>query len=85
MGGVDSSVPDYASAVASSEREIKALVFDCDGTLVNSMEFFFVGWSELCALPEYQFTFTKKRFYELAGRPIDEIVGVIMRENGKKR
>ncbi len=82
--------PDAGASAAAAEsesaapRDIRALVFDCDGTLVNSMEFFFVGWTELCALPEYQFTFTKKRFYEVAGTPIDEIVKMIMRENGRK-
>ena len=28
----------------NNNKNIKALIFDCDGTLVNSMEFFYEGW-----------------------------------------
>lgn len=60
---------------------IQALVFDCDGTLVNSMVFFWKGWEGLVA--KYNLNFTQQRFYELAGSPVRRIVEIILEESGR--
>ena len=70
---------------ASSEKFLlshyKGLVFDCDGTLVNSMEYFFKGWDMLCN--QHGLKFSKDRFFSLAGRPVRKIVETILEDNGK--
>ena len=59
----------------------KGLVFDCDGTLVNSMEYFFTGWEMLCN--KHEMTFTKERFFALAGTPVRKIVEIILEDNNR--
>lgn len=59
----------------------KGLVFDCDGTLVNSMEYFFKGWEMLCK--KHELVFSKDRFYSLAGTPVRKIVEIILEDNNK--
>jgi len=48
-------------------EETKALIFDCDGTLTNSMPLHYRAWREVLASINVEFT--EKRFYELAGMP----------------
>jgi HAD superfamily hydrolase (TIGR01509 family) len=60
---------------------IEALVFDCDGTLVNSMVWFWECWAKLVA--KYNLTFTQERFYQLAGTPVRCIVEIILEESGR--
>ena len=43
----------------------KALIFDCDGTILETMTLFFVADKQTCE--EVGLELTKKRFYELAG------------------
>jgi len=53
--------------------EVDALIFDCDGTLVNSMGYFWHnGWLALCK-DDYPH-FTEEVFLSLAGLPVREIV-----------
>ena len=59
----------------------KGLVFDCDGTLVNSMEYFFKGWEMLCK--KHELTFSKDRFYSLAGTLVRRIVEIILEDNSR--
>ena len=62
-------------------EKYKGLVFDCDGTLVNSMEYFFHGWEKLCK--QHDLVFTKERFYSLAGTPVRRIVEIILEDNSR--
>ena len=62
-------------------KNYKGLVFDCDGTLVNSMEYFFTGWEILCQ--QHGLVFSKERFFSLAGTPVRRIVEIILEDNGK--
>ena len=59
----------------------KALIFDCDGTLVNSMEYFFTQWEMLCN--KHQLKFPKERFFSLAGTPCRRIVEIILEDNSR--
>ncbi len=47
--------------------EVKALIFDCDGTLTNSMPLHYRAWRQI--LDPINVEFTEDRFYELAGMP----------------
>lgn len=78
---IASDIPDQGSIDHENAAAdgIEAIVFDCDGTLVNSMDYFFTGWEAVCA--RYELTFSRTRFFELAGRPIRDMVDTIMEEN----
>lgn len=54
---------------------IKALIFDCDGTLTDSMPVHFVAWQQIMQSVDVEFT--EKRFYELAGMPGDKVIAAI--------
>ena len=56
----------------------KAYLFDCDGTIVDSMPLHYLAWSR--ALGEWNCTFTQERFYEWGGMPIAEIIERLGRE-----
>ena len=58
----------------------KAYLFDCDGTVADSMPLHYVAWSQ--ALGEWGCKFPEERFYELGGVPIVEIIELIGREQG---
>mmetsp|Transcript_13582 Transcript_13582/g.54928 ORF Transcript_13582/g.54928 Transcript_13582/m.54928 type:complete len:221 (-) Transcript_13582:68-730(-) len=58
-----------------------ALVFDCDGTLVDTMGGFYVADKQTCE--EFDMTMSKKQFYDLAGVPIRRIFEILAEEQGK--
>lgn len=57
-----------------------ALIFDCDGTLTDSMPLHFLAWRD--ALGEHGVVLTEERFYQLAGIPSYKIVGILAQEKG---
>jgi HAD superfamily hydrolase (TIGR01509 family) len=57
------AIPDYP---------FKAYLFDCDGTIADSMPLHFVAWG--MALAEWSCSFSEDQFYAWGGRPVDEIV-----------
>lgn len=48
------------------------LIFDCDGTLVDSMPLHYQAW--VTVLRRYNLDFSEARFYQWAGVPVEEIV-----------
>jgi beta-phosphoglucomutase family hydrolase len=58
----------------------KALIFDLDGTLVDSMPLHYEAWKEVCATKGLHFT--EKEFYSLAGVPSDRIFEIINERHG---
>lgn len=60
--------------------DIQALIFDCDGTLVDSMPLHYVAWRN--TLSRYGFTFTQERFYSFAGQPTWRLVEMLAAEHG---
>lgn len=56
-----------------------ALIFDCDGTLVDSMPAHYAAW--LATLGPLGITLTEERFYRLAGTPTDRIAAILTREH----
>ena len=59
---------------------IQALIFDCDGTLTDSMPAHYVAWRTV--LNRYGVSFDEDRFYALAGIPSDKICGLLAAERG---
>lgn len=62
-------------------RTYKAIIFDNDGTLVDSMPVHYTAWRD--ALQHFGITFTEEQFYSLAGVPANEIIALLTEEQGK--
>lgn len=59
-------------------EEFDALIFDCDGTLSDSMPLHYVAWRE--TLAENGVEFSQQRFYEMGGMPSVQIVATLSGE-----
>jgi beta-phosphoglucomutase family hydrolase len=57
-----------------------AYLFDCDGTIADSMPLHYVAWKT--ALGEWNCDFDEKLFYEWGGMPIVEIVATLNKQRG---
>jgi beta-phosphoglucomutase-like phosphatase (HAD superfamily) len=60
----------------------QALIFDCDGTLADSMPMHWRAWTEVTG--RYQLRFPKDRFYSLGGVPARDIFKTLAREQGRE-
>jgi len=59
---------------------ISALIFDCDGTLTDSMPLHYVAWKQ--TLDRYRVAIDEDRFYALGGMPTDKIIALLSGEQG---
>ena len=69
------SMPDGSTSIGHhfiDEQEVKGLLFDCDGTLLDSMPLFFHSWQTAC--PQYGLSMSEDEFYGFAGMPLPDIV-----------
>ena len=57
-----------------------AYLFDCDGTIVDSMPLHYVAWKK--ALGEWNCEFAEELFYAWGGRPTAEIIATLNRSQG---
>lgn len=64
-------------------RSYKAVIFDNDGTLVDSMPVHYIAWHD--AFKHHGLTFTEDKFYSLAGVPAADIVHRIMDEQHEQQ
>lgn len=60
---------------------MNALIFDCDGTLADTMPVHYLAWREI--LKPYGITFAEDRFYAMGGMPTGEIVERLFSEVDK--
>ncbi len=58
----------------------KAYLFDCDGTIVDSMPLHYIAWKQM--LPEWETQFPEELFYSLGGMPTADIVSLLNERNG---
>ena len=58
--------------------QAKALVFDCDGTLLDTMPIYYESWKRSC--DEVGLVFPLKRFYAMAGMPVVDIFQALIDE-----
>ncbi len=56
----------------------QAIIFDCDGTLADTMPLHWRAWQVIAI--RHRFTFTKERFYSLGGIPSRDILKVLSAE-----
>lgn len=62
--------------------DILGIIFDCDGTLTDSMPVHYLSWKQ--AFDAHGIEFTEERFYAMGGMPSDKIVAEMGEENGKQ-
>jgi len=60
--------------------EFKALLFDCDGTIADSMPLHYVAWCR--ALSEHGCVFPEDIFYAWGGTPAAEIIATLGQQQG---
>jgi beta-phosphoglucomutase family hydrolase len=60
--------------------EPKGLIFDCDGTLADTMPMHWRAWQEIAA--KYKLHFPEDRFYSLGGVPSPHILEMLSKEQG---
>ena len=75
---------DAAMSPAPDRLEIpdhvRGLVFDCDGTIADTMPLHYEAWVE--ALNEHRVEFPEALFYELAGVPTARIIEILNERHG---
>jgi beta-phosphoglucomutase family hydrolase len=59
-------------------QDVKAVIFDCDGTLADTMPLHFMAWQKV--LTQYGFAFDEDLFYSLGGQPTDRIIEQLSKE-----
>jgi HAD superfamily hydrolase (TIGR01509 family) len=57
-----------------------AYLFDCDGTIADSMPLHYIAWKR--ALGEWNCEFTEELFYAWGGMPIAEIIATLNKKHG---
>jgi beta-phosphoglucomutase family hydrolase len=60
--------------------DFAAYLFDCDGTIADSMPLHYKAWTK--ALDEWNCEFDERLFYEWGGRPTNEIVATLNSRHG---
>lgn len=67
------SIPDHP---------FRAFIFDCDGTLVDSMPLHYQAWTASLAHHRAPFDFTEDYFYSMAGVREQDVVALLNQEHG---
>ncbi len=62
------------------QGDFKGYIFDCDGTLADSMPLHYRAW--LAALKEHEAEFPEALFYELGGTPTQQIIVILNERHG---
>jgi beta-phosphoglucomutase family hydrolase len=63
-------------------REIRGIVFDCDGTLADTMPLHWKAWQRI--MQKHGLHFPEERFYSLGGVPSRDIIAMLCKEQGKE-
>ena len=64
------------------DREFAAYLFDCDGTLVNTMPLHYIAWIDGLTAQGAPFRFSEDQFYGYAGIREQQIVELLNKEHG---
>ena len=62
------------------EGDFRAYIFDCDGTIVDSMPLHYRAWK--AALAEWNCEFPEELFYSWGGKPVREIIAELNQMHG---
>ena len=69
--------------VEEALKNASGLVFDCDGTLLDTMPIYYESWSRACA--ELGLSLSMERFYSFAGVPVKDIFQTLIDEQLSKQ
>ncbi|MGB6974976.1 MAG: HAD family phosphatase [Terracidiphilus sp.] len=58
----------------------RAYLFDCDGTIVDSMPLHYLAWKQ--TLAQWNCDFDEKLFYAWGGRPVADIIALLNHQHG---
>ena len=73
------AVPATTSTLGSFDG-VSGLIFDCDGTVLDTMEWYWPTWVDVCR--RHGIYMTKSKFYSCAGIPVVGIFEKLVREQG---
>jgi HAD superfamily hydrolase (TIGR01509 family) len=62
------------------EGDFKAYLFDCDGTIADSMPLHYIAWKSV--LSEWNCEFAEELFYQWGGMPVAEIIATLNQRHG---
>jgi HAD superfamily hydrolase (TIGR01509 family) len=62
------------------EGTFSGYIFDCDGTLADTMPLHYLAWKRL--VEEHGGTFSEALFYSLGGRPTEQIMALLRDQHG---
>jgi HAD superfamily hydrolase (TIGR01509 family) len=60
--------------------DFRAYLFDCDGTIADSMPLHYIAWKQ--ALAEWKCEYPEDLFYSWGGKPIREIIATLNERHG---
>ena len=80
MPPAETVAPSRTFALPLPPGEFKAYLFDCDGTVVDSMPLHYLAWRR--ALDAFSVDFPEELFYEWGGKPVEEILRDLSRAQG---
>jgi HAD superfamily hydrolase (TIGR01509 family) len=60
--------------------KFRAYLFDCDGTIADSMPLHYIAWKK--ALAEWNCEYPEKLFYSWGGKPVKKIIADLNKING---
>jgi HAD superfamily hydrolase (TIGR01509 family) len=69
---------NHSPADPAAYARFAGLVFDCDGTLADTMPAHYIAWSETVA--RYGLAFPEERFYALGGTPAHRVIEILAEE-----
>lgn len=73
----------FTDELKQLDRQFDALIFDCDGTLVDTMPTHFVAWREALQRYGLDHLFPEDRFYQWGGVSATVVVERLAQEAGK--
>ena len=72
--------PERSEAWRRRLDRYDGLIFDCDGTLTNSMPLHYIAWRD--TMSEHGISFEEDLFYRWGGKPTDEIIRTLADRDG---
>jgi beta-phosphoglucomutase family hydrolase len=68
--------------LSEGTNDIGAIIFDCDGTLADTMPSHYEAW--MTVLARYELMMDEDRFYALGGWPTRQVARLLARESGRQ-
>lgn len=80
--GMISGSDPPTSNLQPQASSLRAIIFDCDGTLADTMPVHYEAWRD--ALNRYHLELSEDRFYALGGWPTRAIIDLLAKETGRQ-